>query len=93
MFRRNFHFKQFYPKFETETSTATHESQQQDLVDQKIEKVKVFFVEENLLQQIRECEVIPQQKQNKKVYQNFVRFARKYISAPPHSVYYKKNLF
>ena len=58
----------FYYTFKSETSAYTHESEQQDSVDQEIEtEIKAFLAENNLpAEEVKEAEVLSWWNSNKK---------------------------
>ena len=78
--------------FKPETSANTQESEPHDLVDQEIEtENKLYLAEENLsAQKVEEAEVLSWWNSNKKKYTHLARFARRYLLAPPSSVYSKR---
>ena len=79
----------FYSTFKSETSADSNESEKQDSVDQEIEtEIKAFLAENNLpAEEVKEAEVLSWWNLNKKKYTHLARFARRYLSAPPSSVY------
>ena len=65
---------------------------QQDFVDQEIETEIINFLTEESLstEEIKEAEVLSRWNLNKKKYFYFARFAKRYLSAPPFSVYFER---
>ena len=78
----------FYSTFKSETSANTKESEQHDLVYQEIEtEIKLYLAEENLsAQKVEEVEALSL-RNLKNIYTHLARLARRYLSAPPSSVF------
>ena len=74
-----------YSTLESETNLNTHESEEQDSADQEIETEIIFLAEE-----VKEAEVLSWWNSNKKKYTYLVRFAKRYLSTLPSSVYSRK---
>ena len=82
----------FYSTFKPETNANTQESEQLYLVDGEIEtEIKLYLAVESLsAQKVEEAEVLSWWNSNKKKYTYLVRFAKRYLSTLPSSVYSRK---
>ena len=77
----------FYYTLKLKTSANTHESKQQDSVDQEHETDFFWFKKIYLLKKLKKLNSCLGGAQAKKKKKNLSRFARRYLSVIPSSVY------